>query len=148
MIDAPDLKRETFWVRENELHHGENASAAVPYRDADFVLYSVLRAPGRKRNDVDQLPFFEMYERVKTEAAGTKPENWENAKVSMSALYQTMVTSPDLTDEQADQLNDEYVARMVRIHERALGNVKHGAAETKPDPMANTRRKALNILKL
>ena len=148
LIDAPNVKPETLWVRENQLLHGRDAASAAPYREADFVLYSVVRAPDRKRTDVEQLPFFEMWALVKSEAAKTKPGSWENAKASMSALYQTMVISPDLTDGQVDQLYDEYVARMVRIHERALGIVAFGAEDEKPDPMAEIRRKALDIMKL
>lgn len=148
LIDTPDLNPESLWVRRDQLLHGPDAASAVPYRAADFVLYSVVRAPERKRTDVERLPFFEIWKRVKAEAAGTKPDNWENAKVNMSTLYQAMVVSPDLTDNQADELRAEYAARMVRIHEGALENVKHGELDAAPDPMAGVRNKALEILKL
>ena len=102
-----------------------------------------------ERDDYDKLsPIGGMWKQVKAEATGTKPETWENAKVAMSSLYTAMVTSPDLSEEHALILNDQSVERMVRIHERALGNVSHGEATEEADPLEKTRRKALDILKL
>lgn len=149
LIDAPDIDPARLWVRDNTLLHGSSASGASPFRDADFVLYSIVRAPDNRRSDIEQLPFYEMWERVAAEAAGTKDDNWQNAKVIMANLYQAMVQSPDLTDDQADMLYDEFVGKMKRIHERALGTVTLGAQEEEtPDPLGAARRKALDILKL
>lgn len=148
LIDSRQAKIEQnkLWVRDNELLYGDTDNAPK-FTGANYVLYSIGQTT--ERDDFEKIsPIGGMWKQVKTEATGTKAETWENAKVVMSSLYTALVTSPDLTEEHALKLDDELVARMVRIHERALENVSHGEPHAEVDPLEKTRRKALDILKL
>jgi hypothetical protein len=146
LIDSEKIERNKLWVRENDLYYGDPPNLEK-FTGANYILYSIGQTT--ERDDFDKFsPIGKMWEEVKTEASNPKSDAWENAKVTMSSLYTAMVTSPDLTEEHANQLNDELVARMVRMHERALQNVSHGEIAEEPDRMEKARRKALDILKL
>jgi hypothetical protein len=146
MIASDKINRGKLWVKENELLYGDTANAPK-FTDANYVLYSIGQTT--ERDDFEALsPIGEMWKQVRTEATRTKAETWDTAKVAMSTLYQAMILSPDLTEGHANQLNDELVTRMVRMHERALQNVSHGEVSTQVDPLEKVRQKALDILKL
>lgn len=148
IIDSPAVDDRKLWVREKELVFGDNKDTAPQFTTSNFVLCNI--GQETERDDFEKFsPIREMWKQVKTEATRPKPEAWETAKIAMSALYQAMVLSPDLTEDHANVLNDDLVQRMLRMHERALGNVRHGEArETEGDRLAPTRHKALDILKL
>lgn len=123
LIDSPGVDPRRLWVRDNQLCEGSSLETATPYRSADFVLYSI-GWPGETRDDVEELPFNELWERVKQEAASpVEDPNYRNAKQLMAALYQSIVVSPDLTEPHADALAEQYAARMKKIHADA---VKYG----------------------
>jgi hypothetical protein len=148
IADGNAANKDKWWVREKELRTGNDLQSAL-YTDSNFVLFSI----GQKteRDDYEKFsPLGEMWKQVKSEATRPKDEAWEMAKIAMSTLYQAMTISPDLTEDHANALNDELVARMKRLLERTLGNLRMGgepeAAED--DTLARSRRKALDILKL
>jgi len=148
LIDDPDVPVGKLWVRDNDLLYGDDSRSATKFDASNYVLYSI--GQETERDDFEKLPAVRsLWKQVKTEATRTQRDAWDMAKVGMSALYQAMVLSPDLTEDHAGVLNDDLAARMVRMHERALENVSHGAAESVPGEVeAKTRRKALDILKL
>ncbi|MDQ2921837.1 MAG: hypothetical protein M3R52_09555 [Acidobacteriota bacterium] len=148
LIDSRNIQvpQNKLWVRNDDLHFGDSAETAKEFRQANYILYRIQQA--RTRDDAEQLsPIYELWQKVKTEATDTRPDNWEITKAVMSTLYQQMVTSPDLTEDHANQLNDDFVARMERIHDRAVGNVKQGR-EAEPAALSRSKRKALDILKM
>ena len=137
---------EKLWVRGNDLVYGDQSATAKKLDTNNYVLYSI--GQQTDRDDFDKLaPVGSLWKQVKTEATRTTDDSWNMAKVGMSTLYQAMVVSPDFTEDHAGVLNDDLAGRMVRMHERALGNVNHGD-EVAADPGAASRRKALDILKL
>jgi hypothetical protein len=152
LIDAPNVAPQSLWVREQQLLVGNSLQDATPYRDADYVLYSIVRPADNQRSDLDQLPFNELWQRVLKEAGGAKDENYASAKANMVSLYQTLVMSPDLTSSQADSLADEYAARMQQVHKRAisfgnLGPEEGKALETEADhALEDARARSLKIL--
>jgi hypothetical protein len=118
-----------LWVKNNRLCYGDtlaeavsvqerNAAAANPLQETEFVLYSLVQSVSR--SDVDLLPFYPLWERVQREAAQPTEEHWRSAKANMLSLYQTISASPDLTEPQAKELVDEYVAKMQQLHQRAV----------------------------
>jgi hypothetical protein len=146
LIDDDKIDPSKLWVRDNDLLYGE-APNPSKFADSNFVLYSIRQTI--ERDDYEALsPIGEMWKQVRREATLTKDGAWENAKAAMSTLYQAMVLSPDLTEDHANRLDDDFVARMRRMHERALENVSHGEASEEIDPFDKVRRKALDILKL
>jgi hypothetical protein len=120
LIAAPDVAREKLWVRDRQLVTGSSLDAAKPYREADFVLYSINSLPGDTRDDYDTLPFNDLWERVKADASSAKEEpNYASARQQMSTLYQSIMMSPDLTDRQRMSLAGDYVRQMNETHENA-----------------------------
>jgi hypothetical protein len=149
LIDKPDVDPETFWVYNNHLLQGNSEAEAKPYRDADYVLYSVVKDPDNKRSDVDTLPFQGLWERVKEEAARPGNESYESARANMLSLYQTMVLSPDLIPAEALALADDYADKMKKFHERAVKLTKRGEKTvTVSSELDNIRSKSLSILNM
>ena len=148
IIQSEAVNERTLWVRDKELLIGDDLGSASLFTGGNFLLYSI--GQETERDDFEKFSTVgDLWKQVKTEATRPKPEAWETAKVAMSTLYQAMVLSPDLTEDHANILNDDLVQRMVRMHERALGNVRHGGTKAGDDDrLAQTRQKALAILKI
>lgn len=147
LIDIPESKLniQKLWVRERQLVYGKSLKDAKPFRDADYVLYSIAQTP--ERQDETTLSFYPLWEQVKEEATKPYEENWRNAKTLMSSLCQTMWLSPDLTESQASLLADEYTQKMVVWHERAVRQASLGQEEKSlPSELDKIRSKALAIL--
>jgi hypothetical protein len=120
------------------------------YRDADFVLYSIVRSPDGKRSDIEQLPFYDLWEQAVKEAMSLKDGSWETAKANLLALMSAVRLSPDLTWEHADKLIAEYPPRLKSIHETQikaskLGKVNGAGGE---EEMDSVREMASSILSL
>ena len=134
-----------------QLKTGDAMSTAKPFRQADFVLYSISNPPENERDDTDTLPFGELWGQVKKEAASPiEDPNYKNAKVLMVNLYQDIISSPDLTDAQADALAKTFKNRMVDIHGTAVSFGALGGEEETPEMLrqATARQDALDILDL
>ncbi len=129
---------------ENEIDHSalrvENgrllagASTGSGYRDADFILYSVNRLD--VRDDVQELPFYELYSAAATQAASTDEGAWDRAKAGLVTLYQQMITSPDLTWDQARALLAEFKERLVTVHKDTQDFLTLNDGDQKADPSA------------
>jgi len=119
LINAPEsgLDDKELWVVDNKLLKGKDFESAKPYREADYVLYSIRSTT--RRSDVDRLPFSGVWERVQQEAMKPDDNSWERAKADLISLYQTMYLSPDLTTGQANDLKAQYIKEMTKLHEDA-----------------------------
>jgi hypothetical protein len=135
LIDAPDVAAERLWVRNHRLMEGPSLATATEYRGADFVLYSIGCPKGNRRDDIDELPFSDLWKRVQKEAASPIEEpNYKNAKGLMATLFQEILLSPDLTEPQGDELVNKFQERMQDIHKRAVKlGAMAGAAEAADD---------------
>jgi hypothetical protein len=121
MIDKPGEDEKRLWVVNNQLMVGSSLQDCKPYREADFVLYSFIGPEGNERDDTASLPFNDLWLKVKEESASPVDDpNYKNARMLMGALYQTMVTSPDLTEDHSYTLADNYFASMQKIHAQAV----------------------------
>jgi len=139
-------------VDPNELRVKNNAlmKDGKEYREADFVLYSIVRSPDRRRDDVEQLPFYDTWERAVTEAMSLKEGSWETAKANLLALLSAIRLSPDLTWDHADELINEYPPLLKSMYEAqkkasTLGGVKEAVVE---EGMDSVRSMASSILSL
>jgi hypothetical protein len=124
LIDLPEgqIDPEQLWVRGGRLLVGAGPDDARPFREADFVLYSIRQHPDT--SELEILPFYGLWERV-AEAAMKSGKNegdpnWESARSDMRSLYQTMMLSPDLTTRHAEELADTYVTRAQALRERGV----------------------------
>jgi len=141
LIDKPGFSEDQLWVKDNQLFHGSSMAQAQPFREADFVLFSVAQTDSR--GDEEQLSWYDLWQRVLSQAAIDDDNAWKRAKADMASLYQTMVTSPDLTPAHADALVDVYLDEMKKKHAKAtkIGTLAPSKAESK-------LRKAADILEL
>jgi hypothetical protein len=145
LIDVADtqLKTQMFWVKDHQLYYGKTAEEAKPYREANFVLYSLIQTA--KRGDVRLLPFYPLYEQLTKDAQSTYKSDWKRTLVNMTSLAGTMLLSPDLTVEHADELGNEYEANLRDIHKKALARVIQGPGEPET-PLDVKLRETLKIL--
>jgi hypothetical protein len=139
----PDLDESKLWVKRGQLLFGDTLAQAKPFQGAEYVLYSVL--PAAERSDVDTLPIHVLYQEAKKKAAFPGTDNWEAAKASLSALYQLLVTCPDLTPAQAETLSDAYIAELQKIHAKS-DTISSLKLRSKPD--IEKTAKARRILKM
>jgi hypothetical protein len=145
LIDEPDVKADDLHVKGNKLiKDGEE------YRNADFVLYSIVRAPDRQRSDVEQLPFYELWESAVKEAMSLKDGSWDIAKGNLLSLLSAIRLSPDLSWDQADELIKKYPPLLKSIYESQKGSAnlagKKGIAAE--EPMDSVRSMAASVLSL
>lgn len=120
LINHPEteIDQSKIWVRDDKLCFGDSLSSAKPYRDADYVLYSL--AQTEERTDIEMLPFQELWDRVRQDAEQPSENHWKSAKANMMSLYQTLNASPDLTAVQAKALATHYLDEMKENHEFAI----------------------------
>jgi hypothetical protein len=153
LIDVPEeqLDPGRLWVRDRQLRIGETLETSSPFREADYVLYSILQAD--RRGDERLLPFYSIVERMRREATSRAKDDWELAKADMTYLWQALVLSPDLTGQQASDLRTHYVAELKDL----LGKSKEMADELstlgrgdgkEPDPTVAELRNGARILEL
>jgi len=150
LIDMQEsqVEADKLYVREGRLNYGESLATAQPYRQSDYVLYSIARSD--TRSDTDTLPFYPIFEQVKQEASKGTSEAKESAKANMLSLWQQMALSPDLTIPQRNTLQNAYVAEMLEIYNEASRIQTLGGSEdddTPPD-VANNMSESLKILQL
>lgn len=145
MVDLPEeeLDPGQLWVKDNRLLRGPNRGEARSIRDADYVLYSV--GQSETRSDVASLPFYERRQRVMVEAT----KDFKSAKANMLSLYQDMIVSPDLTENDVKMLYERWIAEMVKHRDRQqrLANLS-GDDERKLSRLDEKRSKAHDILEL
>lgn len=87
------------------------------FRTDDYILYSI--GKHERRDQESTLPFFDLVHELRTSTLSVDDESWSRAKATLIALYQKMLTSPDLTSEEADLLFDGYKAEMLSRRDRA-----------------------------
>src|SRR3990172_4253601 len=154
LIDAPGIAEGELWVKKNQLMIGDSLESASRFRQSDFVLYSFIGPEKNKRDDLDKLPFSEVWDRVREEAASPVDDpDYKNALVEMGALYRQMVSSPDLTDDHALELAETWFARMEAIHKKArMFGLQAGEEAMSDEARAEkarqdkTRRRVLEIV--
>jgi len=147
LIDMPEGQAANykFWVRQDQLLAGDTLQDAQPFREADYVLYSISQM--EDRDDLDLLPVYALWERVAQEATVNDNNYWRNAKSYMNNFYQAMVLSPDLTNVQSQRLADEYITKMEILHKNAtrIGNLSE-AKRTALTELDEARPRAVAIL--
>ena len=87
-----------------------------PYREGDYVLYSVLERS--RRGEVQSLPFYSLYEQSLQAAIANDDDSWKRAKASLLTMYGQMVSSPDLIASEVESLTDEFVSRLLAARKR------------------------------
>jgi hypothetical protein len=138
----PGFSPERLWVRDHQLLTGDSLATAVPFTGGDFVLYSLVRSA--ERSDDSMLPFYPQYERALEEARHSDANSWLRARADDAALWQTVLTSPDLTRSHAEKMAQQYRAEIKSAHEKAVdGGVLAPSRSAGPNQAAIRQATAL-----
>jgi hypothetical protein len=111
--DERDLDIGQLSVVGGRLRDGSGKDAAA-FRKSDYVLYSLRTVD--KRNDLEELPFYRLLRNALTSASSTDEGSWERAKAGLVTLYQEMLTSPDLTWTQVQELAERFKEQLMQAH--------------------------------
>lgn len=147
LINTPEgtINENQLWVKNNQLLFGDSLTTAKPFREADYTLYSILH--DEDRNDLTALPFHQLWQDVKKEAAIPGEDSGKTAVAYLATLSQAILTSPDLTEKHAFNLISKYQSDLELIRKVTSGESKRGekvSTETKTDKV---RAKSIEILK-
>ena len=117
------------------------APGTEQYSSSDFALYSIWQRQARETEV--ELPFYPDVMKMYAAAATGDDQGWQRAKATLVAIYQEMLTSPDLTTPDAERLFQKYKAELVKQRAAAKSiNImgESGARQTKEE----RERKLLN----
>jgi hypothetical protein len=114
--DERDIDVDRLSVVSGRLKDGRT-SDAPSFRQADFVLYSL--CPVSIRSDVPELPFYRLFKDALVAAASAEKGSWERAKAGLVTLYQEMLSSPDLTLVQVEELIESFKQELLKAHATA-----------------------------
>jgi hypothetical protein len=118
LIAQSDVDQSELWVSNRRLVKGRSADEGVPYRDGDFVLYSLLADV--ERHDVDTLPFQHLWQLTRDESQrAINDALWERAKAILFSLAEAVRASPDLTSDHAERLIEQYTERALLFRDKA-----------------------------
>ena len=134
-----------MWVKNNQLLYGDSLTTAKLFREADYTLYSILH--NEDRSDLTALPFHQQWQHVKKEAAVPGEEAEKSALANMVSLNQSILTSPDLTEEHAFELITKFQNDLELIRKITSGQSKRSAKDSGETKMDKVRAKSLEILK-
>jgi hypothetical protein len=115
-----------------------------PLRDANYVLFSIRSATSL--TDTDTLPLHATVARAIELAASPDDADWKRTKAELVVLLQQLLTSPDLTRDQALRYHQGIVQQASEAHERAkaIGTLSVGSDKE----LQNDLRKAVALLDL
>jgi hypothetical protein len=142
VADGANLRPEELWVKGDELHQGASRDAATPVVAADFVLFSIERLPGQRRDDVEALPFYRRYQEALKRAGEREGDSWNKAKAELGVMASEMDLSPDLIWDDKEEIIKEWTARAVAVKERT---VKMGGLAKGPAAEGDSFSRILNL---
>jgi hypothetical protein len=114
--DLPDLDESKLWVVDNQLLYGDTVAGAQPFRQDDYVLYSIVG--GTARFDENTLPFYAEWQSIAsyaTQLAEIDEQSWSIIRAKMFGLQDKLRLSPDLTPQQSAKLFDAYKEEILQI---------------------------------
>ncbi len=131
---AVDLSK--LRVREGRLETSSGEDY-LPYRQGDYVLYSVSERP--RRGEIKSLSFYSMYEQSVQAALANDDESWKRAKASLLSLYGQMVSSADLIPAEVESLADAFTAEVLAARERGKAIGALSTAASRPETQRRER---------
>lgn len=148
LIDLPSsaLPEDRLWVKDGRLKYGPSSSDLSDFHEADYVLFSVVQSA--TRGDIRTLPFYPLFETALKEASSPEADSWQRAKAGLSALYQQLILSADLTPSHGDALNDQFVARLKLVRKHVLQNATLGGQDQLPASVSQRLSLAARLLDL
>ena len=128
LVDKPlsEAEKNNFFVKKNRLFYGNGFDDAQPYRDGDYVLFSLEQTD--KRSDYKSFAFYDHYNKA-LEMASKKPvDDDKKADIAdeLSAMLLGMLQSPDMLEKNSIEISDDSYEKVKTIVDR---NYKMGVAE-------------------
>jgi hypothetical protein len=146
LIDKPGLKINELRVRDRQLLYGENEEKAQPFREADFVLYSIGQTT--ERTDIRNLHFYPLWEHVANEAAKPREDTWKSANHNMVTLWQEMRSSADLTDRQSIEIATKFKKEMKEIYDKSVAMATLGPKKKRLSRSEIIRKESLEAFSI
>jgi hypothetical protein len=137
LVDVPEeqLASAELWVVGGKLRQGPDLAHLKPFRDADYVLYSL--ATTAKRDDFMALPVYALWSRIVREAGRAQDDAFTVAKANLASFCQDLLLSPDLTPSHARELSASFRAQLREINDEAVAFATLGDDD---DEQARRRR--------
>lgn len=143
--DEAKIAQGEFWVKSSRLHYGKDMKSAEPYRENDFILFSINQ--GEKRTDERTLPFYPTWETARDLAQKPELHYWSEAKANFNTLKRSLVSSPDLTKPDSERLRTFYFGELKKLREEAVAESELKGKEL-PAMEAEMRQMAEELDKL
>lgn len=117
LISQESLAPETLWLHGGALKQGKEKTSAEAVAKTDYIAYTVAEAPPV---DIATLPWFApLWARIVQWADIPNDEAKAVAKNYLAALYEEMVTSPDVARDESDALYEIWEKKAINIHRTA-----------------------------
>jgi hypothetical protein len=148
--EEKEIEEDKFFVKGNKLYYGDSLQDAKPFRDVDYVLYSIIAAP--RRDDTELLPFHSQFMQLQSYISDIpttiSKEQTDMINAKRYKLQDTIRMSADLVRGQVNELINEYDTELKEmINERhALGGEETQAEDTRDEWEKEMDRQALDIL--
>jgi hypothetical protein len=148
LIDKPEsqIDPQKLWVRDKRLRKGESKEKNEPFREADYVLYSLVQTPAR--SDVTGMPFYKLYEEIIEDARVPTKKSMKSAESKLFTLSQDMLINPDMTRSHAKSLWREYEREMREEHKARVASSPQGEGEEKVVIDADLERELQETFKI
>jgi hypothetical protein len=148
--EEKNIDENKFFVKNNKLFYGDSLQDARPFRDADYVLYSIIAAP--RRDDIELLPFHTQFLQLQSYISDIpttiSKEQGDIINAKRYKLQDTIRMSADLVRPQVKEVITDYDAELKEmIDERhALSGEENVAADKRDDWEKEMDAQAWNIL--
>jgi hypothetical protein len=111
----------------------------------DYVLYSLLGC-SRRANE-SSLPFYPLRQ-LALDSIPSGEEGWKRAKALLLTLYQQMITSPDLTSDEAEELFEKYKSELLNARDTLLKTTALSPSRKQPSAKTTRLNDATKVLDL
>jgi hypothetical protein len=113
--DERKVARDGLGVIKGRLRRDSDGGADT-FVERDYLLYSLCCL--ERRDDYSELPFQQSFLSALQNAGSPASEAWDRAKANLVTLFQTLLVSPDLTWNQAQEIVDLYKAKLIATHQK------------------------------
>ncbi|WP_316158605.1 MULTISPECIES: hypothetical protein [unclassified Bradyrhizobium] len=139
-----DFARDNVLVENGRLSiRGERGTQR--YNSQDYVLFSLLGCS--QRADESSLPFYAL-RRQALESVLSGEEGWKRAKALLLTLYQQMITSPDLTTHEAEDLFERYKGELLHTRDTLIKTTAMSVSEDQISDEVSRLNQATKLLDL
>jgi hypothetical protein len=108
---------DSFFVKENHLYIGKDQASAVPFRNDEYVLYSITRSD--TRSDIKLLPIWQSYKKIldALKVPEVSQELKDRVKGMLRVLNVEIRESPDFTQPHAQNYIKERIKEVGNLIE-------------------------------